>query len=104
MAAAYKLTYNYCIITVFFMFPTWLSDGMLYTSESKSMVQALNGTAWLAIVLAALQWTLKTSCSQETMSFSCGQQTNEKKNIYFSYIHFFLWLQAMSKSFPSVFF
>lgn len=71
------------------MFPTWLSDGMLYTSESKSMVQALNGTAWLAIVLAALQWTLKTSCSQETMSFSCGQQTNEKKNIYISYIHFF---------------
>lgn len=25
--------------------PTWLSDGILYTSESNSMVQALNGTA-----------------------------------------------------------
>lgn len=56
-----------------YMFPTWLSDGILYTSESNSMVQALKGTAWLAIVLAALQWTLKTSCSHETISFSCEQ-------------------------------
>lgn len=35
--------------------PTWLSSGMLYTSESSSMVQALNGTAWFAMVLAARQ-------------------------------------------------
>lgn len=34
------------------------------------MVQALKGTAWLAIVRAARQCTLKISCSQETMSFS----------------------------------
>ena len=50
--------------------PTWLSSGMLYTSESSSMVQALNGTAWFAMVLAARQWTRRISCSQETISFS----------------------------------
>jgi hypothetical protein len=34
---------------------TWLSRGMLYTSESRSIVHALKGTAWLAMVLAARQ-------------------------------------------------
>ena len=34
------------------------------------MVQALNGTAWFAMVLAARQWTRRISCSQETISFS----------------------------------
>lgn len=53
---------------------TWFSRGMLYTSESSSMVQALKGTAWLAIVLAALQWTLRFSCSQDTMSFSYSKR------------------------------
>lgn len=75
-----KVTYNRLITLVCIcVFSTWLSDGMLYTSESRSMVQALNGTAWLAIVLAALQWTLNTSCSHETISFSCEQEDEERK-------------------------
>lgn len=59
--------------------PTWLSRGMLYTSESSSMVQALKGTAWFAMVLAARQCTRRISCSQETMSFSWERGPGERR-------------------------
>lgn len=40
-----KVSIKNALIIYLYIFFTWLSDGILYTSESSSMVQALNGTA-----------------------------------------------------------